>query len=143
VLHPCFYTAHAERGDHGDLLGEVYFSAYQIDQRFNVAGIESPGEIHMNFRSLEYYMSLLTDSGYVVTHLSEPHPTPEQLRQEWWRKSFVKPLSSTDPTSKERTHLWFCWSLQTCGRRSSRCVPRPPWEGTHDASYDCLVPDDG
>jgi hypothetical protein len=46
----------------------------------------------MNFRPLEYYMSLLTDSGYVVTHLSEPHPTPEQLRQEWWRKNFVKPL---------------------------------------------------
>jgi SAM-dependent methyltransferase len=92
MLHPCFYTAHAERGDHGDLPVEVYFSARQIDQRFNVAGIESPGEVHMNFRPLEYYMSLLTDSGYVVTHLSEPHPTREQLRQEWWRKNFVKPL---------------------------------------------------
>jgi ubiquinone/menaquinone biosynthesis C-methylase UbiE len=92
MLHPCFYTAHAERGDHGDLPVEVYFSARQIDQRFNVAGIESPGEVHMNFRPLEYYMSLLTGSGYVVTHLSEPHPTPEQLRQEWWRKNFVKPL---------------------------------------------------
>jgi ubiquinone/menaquinone biosynthesis C-methylase UbiE len=92
MLHPCFYTAHAERGDHGDLPVEVYFSARQIDQRFNVAGIESPGEVHMNFRPLEYYMSLLTDNGYVVTYLSEPHPTPEQLRQEWWRKNFVKPL---------------------------------------------------
>jgi ubiquinone/menaquinone biosynthesis C-methylase UbiE len=92
MLHPCFYTAHVERGDHGDLPVEVYFSARQIDQRFNVAGIESPGEVHMNFRPLEYYISLLTDSGYVVTHLSEPHPTPEQLRQEWWRKNFVKPL---------------------------------------------------
>ncbi len=92
MLHPCFYTAHAERGDQGDLPVDVYFSARQIDQRFNVAGIESPGEVHMNFRPLEYYMTLLTDSGYVVTHLSEPHPTPEQLRQEWWRKNFIKPL---------------------------------------------------
>jgi ubiquinone/menaquinone biosynthesis C-methylase UbiE len=92
MLHPCFYTAHAERGDHGDLPVEVYFSARQIHQRFNVAGIESPVEVHMNFRPLECYMSLLTDSGYVITHLSEPHPTPEQLRQEWWRKNFVKPL---------------------------------------------------
>jgi SAM-dependent methyltransferase len=39
MLHPCFYTAHVERGDHGDLPVEVYFSARQIDQRFNVAGI--------------------------------------------------------------------------------------------------------
>jgi hypothetical protein len=46
----------------------------------------------VNFRSLEYYMSLLPDSGYVVTHVSEPHPTPEQLKHEWWRKNFVKPL---------------------------------------------------
>ena len=92
MLHPCFYTAHAERGDHGELPVDVYFSTRRIDQRFNVAGIESPDEVHMNFRPLEYYMSLLTESGYVVTHLSEPHPTTEQLKDEWWRKNFVKPL---------------------------------------------------
>jgi len=92
MLHPCFYTAHAERGDHGDLPVDVYFSTRRIDQKFNVAGIESPTEVHMNFRPLEYYMSLLTDSGYVVTQLREPHPTREQLQHEWWRKNFVKPL---------------------------------------------------
>jgi ubiquinone/menaquinone biosynthesis C-methylase UbiE len=92
MLHPCFYTAHAERGDYGELPVDAYFSNRQITQRFNVAGIESPGEVHMNFWPLEYYISLLTNSGYVVTHLSEPHPTPEQLKQEWWRKNFVKPL---------------------------------------------------
>ncbi|MGH3866243.1 MAG: methyltransferase domain-containing protein [Pseudonocardiaceae bacterium] len=93
MLHPCFYTAYAGRGDYGDIPVDVYFSTRQIDEKFNVAGIESPGEVHMNFRSLEYYFSLLTGSGYVVTHLSEPHPTPEQVKNdEWWRKTFTKPL---------------------------------------------------
>lgn len=92
MLHPCFYTASAERSNHGDLPVDAYFSTRRIDQRFNVAGIESPDEVHMNFRPLEDYMSFLADSGYVVTRLFEPHPTAEQMKQEWWRKNFVKPL---------------------------------------------------
>jgi hypothetical protein len=92
MLHPCFYTAHAERDRTGRLPVEVYFSTRQIDQKFKVAGIESPDELHMNFRPLEYYTSILTASGFATTHLSEPHPSAAQMQEDWWRTNFVKPL---------------------------------------------------
>lgn len=92
MLHPCFYTAHAEREATGSLAVDAYFNTRTINQRFNVAGFESPSEVRMTFRSLESYASLLISSGYVITHLSEPHPSPEQLQQEWWQQNFVTPL---------------------------------------------------
>jgi len=92
TLHPCFYTAHAKRDATGSIPVGTYFSTRTIQQRFNVAGFESPDEVRMAFRPLEQYTSLVTSSGYVITHLSEPHPTPEQLQQKWWWRNFVTPL---------------------------------------------------
>ncbi len=92
MLHPCFYTAHAERDASGTISVARYFSTRSISQEFKVAGISSPGQVHMNFRPLEYYMSAILDSGYVITQLTEPHPSGEQLDDIWWRENFVKPL---------------------------------------------------
>lgn len=92
LLHPCFYTAHAERERTGSLPPDVYFSAREVRQKFKVAGFESPGEVLMTFRPLEDYMSMFFESGFVLTHLSEPHPSAEQLQDEWWRTNFSRPL---------------------------------------------------
>jgi 2-polyprenyl-3-methyl-5-hydroxy-6-metoxy-1,4-benzoquinol methylase len=92
MLHPCFYTAHAERNASGNISVTTYFSTRKIDQEFKVAGIASPDQVHMNFRPLEYYISAIVDSGYFITSITEPHPTADQMEDEWWQHNFVKPL---------------------------------------------------
>lgn len=93
MLHPCFYTAHAERDAHGNIPAKTYFRERHVDQTFVVAGIESPAEVHMTFRSLEYYTQVISQAGFVITGLSEPHPPNQQLESdEWWVANFVKPL---------------------------------------------------
>ena len=57
----------------------TYFSERHVDQTFKVAGIESPDEVHMRFRPLEFYTRCITDAGFVITGLEEPHPSADQL----------------------------------------------------------------
>ncbi len=93
MLHPCFYTAHSERDSHGNIPAKTYFRERHVNQTFVVAGIESPAEVYMNFRSLEYYAQAIIQAGFVITGLSEPHPPIEQLESDdWWGANFVKPL---------------------------------------------------
>jgi ubiquinone/menaquinone biosynthesis C-methylase UbiE len=92
MLHPCFYTAHAERDESGTLPVRTYFSHRTVDQPFVVAGIESPEEVHMNLRPLEEYLSWLFDAGFAITGLREPHPTLEMLDEAWWQDNFKRPL---------------------------------------------------
>lgn len=92
MLHPCFYAAHTERDLTGGIPASAYFRTRVIHQKFNVAGIESPAEVRIVLRPLEYYTSLLIEHGYVITHLSEPHPSPDQFQQDWWRARFARPL---------------------------------------------------
>jgi hypothetical protein len=45
------------------------------------------------FRPLEFYTEELRKSGFAITSLTEPHPSPEQVRTDsWWRKGFTRPL---------------------------------------------------
>jgi hypothetical protein len=38
-------------------------------------------------------MEQLRESGFVITELTEPHPSNEQLQLDsWWRTSFTRPL---------------------------------------------------
>ncbi|WP_328305850.1 class I SAM-dependent methyltransferase [Actinomycetospora sp. NBC_00405] len=93
MLHPCFYTAHAERDASGSIPVTTYFSERTISQPFKVAGVESPDEVHMNFRSLEFYASALLRAGFLISGLEEPHPRAAVLSTDpWWAKNFVKPL---------------------------------------------------
>jgi hypothetical protein len=47
----------------------------------------------MNFRPLEFYSRAILDAGFVITGLSEPHPSEEELDEDqWWRDNFSKPL---------------------------------------------------
>jgi 2-polyprenyl-3-methyl-5-hydroxy-6-metoxy-1,4-benzoquinol methylase len=93
MLHPCFYGANAERIAVKTYPGLEYFQVRTIEQTFKVAGIESPAKVRMWFRPLEDYISQLVTSGFHITTLSEPHPSPDQLAKDpWWRDNFVRPL---------------------------------------------------
>jgi SAM-dependent methyltransferase len=93
MLHPCFYTAHAERDASGNIPVTAYFTERRVDQKFLVAGIESPDEVHMTFRPLEFYTQAVVRAGLLITGLTEPHPDVQALHDDpWWRANFVKPL---------------------------------------------------
>lgn len=93
MLHPCFYVAHAERDATGTIPVASYFSERRVDQTFLVAGVESPEEVRMTFRPLEYYTRAITGAGLVIDGLTEPHPDPKLLvDDDWWSANFVKPL---------------------------------------------------
>ena len=93
MLHPCFYTAHAERDSTGSIPVETYFSERSVDQPFVVAGIESPDDVHMTFRPLEFYSEVLSDAGFAIERLKEPHPSSSTITSDgWWNSNFRKPL---------------------------------------------------
>lgn len=92
MLHPCFYTAHSEREESNQPSSDLYFSTRVISQPFSVAGITSPAEVRNTFRPLEQYTSAIFNGGFVITGLSEPHPSAELSSDPWWQKAFKRPL---------------------------------------------------
>lgn len=94
MLHPCFYGADAERSIMRSYpTPDEYFHLHQVTQKFKVAGITSPAPVTMWLRPLEDYFSELRAAGFLITSLSEPHPSAEQLAADpWWRENFVRPL---------------------------------------------------
>lgn len=72
---------------------DTYFSRRSVDQPFVVAGIQSPDDVHMNFRPLEFYSTALADAGFAIERLTEPHPPPSLVAaSDWWKSNFRKPL---------------------------------------------------
>jgi 2-polyprenyl-3-methyl-5-hydroxy-6-metoxy-1,4-benzoquinol methylase len=94
MLHPCFYNKHAEREQATNgLIAASYFDTRSIEQAFEVDGLTSPVANTAWFRPLEFYTQELHKSGFVITSLTEPHPSPEQVQADsWWRKGFTRPL---------------------------------------------------
>jgi len=94
MLHPCFYNKHAERNQATNgLIAASYFETRSIEQVFEVGGLTSPVANTAWFRPLEFYTEELRKSGFVITSLTEPHPSPEQVQADsWWRKGFTRPL---------------------------------------------------
>lgn len=94
LLHPCFYTAQAERVEHAPPFraGE-YFGQRVVRQPFKIAGITSPADTVSYVYPLEFYFSALTKAGFTVTTLSEPHPSPELIQANpWWKDNFRRAL---------------------------------------------------
>jgi 2-polyprenyl-3-methyl-5-hydroxy-6-metoxy-1,4-benzoquinol methylase len=94
MLHPCFYNKHTERDQATNgLLAASYFDVRSIEQPFEVDGLTSPAANTAWFRPLEFYAEQLRRSGFVITSLTEPHPSPDQVKADlWWRKGFSRPL---------------------------------------------------
>jgi SAM-dependent methyltransferase len=94
MLHPCFYNKHAERDEPGsNLLTATYFQTRGVTQTFEVDGLQSPIPNTTWLRPLEYYTKALHEPGFVITGLSEPHPSEQLLgSDDWWRTAFTPPL---------------------------------------------------
>jgi SAM-dependent methyltransferase len=94
MLHPCFYNKHAERGQtENNLPADSYFQTRGVVQNFEVDGLESPVANTSWLRPLESYTEALRESGFVITRLTEPHPSQQMIQEdEWWRTGFSRPL---------------------------------------------------
>ena len=94
MLHPCFYNKHAERDQATNgMIASSYFDIRSVEQTFEVGGLTSPAANIAWFRPLEFYTEELRKSGFAITSLTEPHPSPEQWQTDgWWRKGFTRPL---------------------------------------------------
>jgi ubiquinone/menaquinone biosynthesis C-methylase UbiE len=93
MLHPCFYGFRVRSAkDSTRLPVSDYFTARRAEQPFNVAGILSPAPVTVYVRSLEYYFEAIMSTGFRITSLREPHPSDEQLQDEWWQQKFSVPL---------------------------------------------------
>jgi hypothetical protein len=58
-----------------------------------VDGLESPVADTSWLRSLEDYTEALREGGFVITSLTEPHPTQQMIEAgEWRRTHFSRPL---------------------------------------------------
>lgn len=94
MLHPCFYSAHAERTAQAKAPRPAdYFGVRIVEQQFQVAGITSPAKVKMWFRPLEAYIAALAETGFALTQLTEPHPSDDNMRSDpWWQANFKRPL---------------------------------------------------
>jgi SAM-dependent methyltransferase len=94
MLHPCFYEHDAERTAGSRMLSATeYFARRSVRQPFEVDGLSSPAAWTSWVRPLESYTEALTGSGLVITRLTEPHPSEQQLAaSQWWQENFPRPL---------------------------------------------------
>jgi 2-polyprenyl-3-methyl-5-hydroxy-6-metoxy-1,4-benzoquinol methylase len=94
MLHPCFYEHHAERSPASQMLSaNEYFTRRAVKQPFEVDGLTSPTASTSWVRPLESYTEALTDTGLVITRLTEPHPSRQQMESsQWWQENFPRPL---------------------------------------------------
>jgi SAM-dependent methyltransferase len=94
MLHPCFYNNHAERAEpENNLPASSYFQTRRIVQNFDVDGLQSPVANTSWLRPLESYTKALRESGFVITSLTEPHPSQQIIQEdEWWQTGFSRPL---------------------------------------------------
>jgi hypothetical protein len=93
--HPCFYSSRAERStpSGGAFSVDDYFDGRVVEQHFNVASKVSPAASVQKLYSLEQYIGMITNAGFVITAIREPRPTPEQIRTEpRWQLLFQRPL---------------------------------------------------
>ena len=94
MLHPCFYEHQAERTPGSQMLSaSEYFTRRAVEQPFEVDGLTSPAASTSWVRPLESYTEALAGSGLVITRLSEPHPSEQQVvSSKWWQENFPRPL---------------------------------------------------
>lgn len=88
LLHPCFYGSRGQAVDR-----DAYFQPRRIEQHFDVAGEVSPAPVVAWTRPLEDFVGAFAAVGFVLTGISEPHPSEEQRRSDpWWDRNFTRPM---------------------------------------------------
>lgn len=93
MLHPCFYEPGAGRQAAPIRPVQEYFSVRAVEQHFEVDGLVSPSPAVWWMRPLEAYTEALTDAGFYLSGMREPHPSLEQYTgSSWWRENFPRPL---------------------------------------------------
>jgi ubiquinone/menaquinone biosynthesis C-methylase UbiE len=94
MLHPCFYSPHAERTPADKPLSpSEYFKIRTIEQHFRVAGITSPSPVKTWHRPLEEYITNLIKASFLIEQISEPHPSHGKMaNDQWWANNFTRPL---------------------------------------------------
>ncbi|NQE90864.1 class I SAM-dependent methyltransferase [Nocardia terpenica] len=105
MLHPCFHSMSTQNTESfcDKFLVDEYFSARSFSESFLVAGRISPVPVRVWMRSLEDYLSAVTDAGFTLTAIQEPRPTPDQFTTDpWWRENFRLPTFLQ--IIAERTH---------------------------------------
>lgn len=87
-------TSHAERDQpENNLPTGSYFQARPITQNFEVDGLRSPVANTSWLLPLESYTEALRESGFVITGLTEPHPSQRMIEEDkWWQSAFSRPL---------------------------------------------------
>lgn len=92
-MHPCFYASRTDRARGVGPSVDSYFRVRTVEQHFTVDGLVSPAPSFQQFHSLEAYITMLTDAGFVVSALREPHPTERQYSSDpWWDQNFTRPM---------------------------------------------------
>ena len=93
MLHPCFYDPRAGRQAAVIRPVQEYFSVRAVEQHFEVDGLVSPSPAIWWMRPLEAYAQALTEAGFYLSGMQEPHPSLEQFTaSSWWRENFPRPL---------------------------------------------------
>jgi 2-polyprenyl-3-methyl-5-hydroxy-6-metoxy-1,4-benzoquinol methylase len=92
ALHPCHYWQRTGLPEDNPEWVSLYYTIRPREQFFNVAGVQSPAPVRAWYRPLESHVGALTGAGFVVTGLSEPHPSAKQLEDSWWAANWTKPM---------------------------------------------------
>ncbi|WP_051162667.1 class I SAM-dependent methyltransferase [Nocardia brevicatena] len=92
-MHPCFYASRTDRARGVGPSADSYFRVRTVEQHFTVDGLVSPAPSWQQFHSLEAYITMITDAGFTVSALREPHPTERQRSSDpWWNENFTRPM---------------------------------------------------
>jgi len=90
-IHPCFQLQEPRLDKKFNIFD--YFSKKVLKKRFLVSGLLSPvpdKHIHL---PLEKWAEIITENGFFISAIREPHPPLHLLKKnKWWRKHFKRPM---------------------------------------------------
>lgn len=86
-LHPMYGVRQDQPGWHRD-----YFRLRAREHFFVVSGLRSPVPVTRHDRSLTDILGAPTKAGLLLSSVTEPHPTEQQMETEWWREHWDRPM---------------------------------------------------
>lgn len=69
-----------------------YFHRQRIHRPYYLVGdIQSPAPYSYLHLPLEEWTHAITEAGFTLLNITEPHPSPELLSEQWWKEHFARP----------------------------------------------------